>query len=387
MKRTTYSSGRVLTYAYTGDGYLYSVLDNAGTTLTYDDAAYFYTYDSLGRTIACQVRQGGDVQLEVRWEYDDCSRVKSQAWQAGGQSYKETFTYSAKDGSLTKIDRDSGGNALNLSYDGLERLISASNSLYTRTYAYRDVSSTKTTGQVENIGYTGLSGDLSGLSYSYAYDALGNIAAMTPSTGNSESYTYDAMGQLTGAAIGETSYSYTYDGAGNILTAQKGDATNTYTYGNENWKDLLTAYNDKPIMYEGQTITDGVVSGAPTSGNPIRYNNGTQWGFSWSEGRNMTVAAKSSTTLTFQYDASGIRTQKNSANSGSGRNSAYLYAGGKLLRETRAVSVYHGPSSSSILDFTCGRLYKEDSGIRSALDAEITKMQQAAENFYSIMII
>ena len=29
--------------------------------------------------------------------------------------------------------------------------------------------------------------------------------------------------------------------------------TNTYTYEDTSWKDLLTAYNDQGIAYEGQT--------------------------------------------------------------------------------------------------------------------------------------
>ncbi|MGN1274083.1 MAG: hypothetical protein ACI4UF_05780, partial [Thermoguttaceae bacterium] len=139
------SSGRILTYAYNGDGQLYSIHDNAGTAAANDDVTYFYTYDSLKRAISCQMYRGIAQLLSVRWEYDDASRVKSQAWQMGQQSYEETYTYSATDGNLTGITRSGGGNSLQLSYDSLSRLASAGNGVYTRSYTYRDISSTQTT--------------------------------------------------------------------------------------------------------------------------------------------------------------------------------------------------------------------------------------------------
>ena len=192
--RASYSSGRTLTYAYNGDGQLYSIHDNAGTAAANDDVTYFYTYDSLKRAISCQMYRGIAQLLSVRWEYDDSSRVKSQAWQMGQQSYEETYTYSATDGNLTGITRSGGGNSLQLSYDSLSRLASAGNGVYTRSYTYRDISSTQTTTQVQSLGYTGLSGALSGLTYNYTYNALGNIASVANGSGTATTYTAAAGG-------------------------------------------------------------------------------------------------------------------------------------------------------------------------------------------------
>ncbi len=256
--------------------------------------------------------RGVEQVLSVRWEYDDSSRIKTQAWQMGQQSYSESYTYSAKDGSLSSVSMNGG--SLQLSYDVLSRLSTASNGVYTRNYTYRDISTSQTTTQVEKLRYTGLNGALSGLTYSYTYNPLGNIASVT-SGGSTSSYTYDAMGQLTAASLPGMQYAYTYDGAGNLRTVTRGETTNTYTYGSASWKDLLTAFNGEKIVYEGQTMNeDGSVTGTPVSGNPIRYYNGTPWNFSWAEGRSLKTASSSTpeqdVALEFAYDADGLRIEK-----------------------------------------------------------------------------
>ena len=308
----SYSGGRTLTYAYNGDGQLYSIRDDAGTETAADDVTYFYTYDSLKRAIACRICRGIEQVLSVHWEYDDSSRIKTQAWQMGQQSYSESYTYSTKDGSLTSVSMNGG--SLQLGYDALSRLSTASNGVYTRNYTYRGISTSQTTTQVEKLRYTGLNGALSGLTYSYTYNPLGNIASVTSGSSTS-SYTYDAMGQLTAASLPGMQYAYTYDGAGNLRTVMRGETTSTYTYGNASWKDLLTAFNGEKIVYEGQTMDeDGNITGTPTSGNPIRYYNGTPWNFSWAEGRSLKTASSSTPeqdiSLEFSYDADGLRIEK-----------------------------------------------------------------------------
>lgn len=322
--KSTYSSGRTLDYTYTGDGQLYSIVDNHATSDKSDDTTYTYTYDTLGRVINCQVCQGIRVLLQVHWEYDDCNRVKSQGWQMGTASYQETFTYSEKDGSLVSIATEGGGNPLQLAYDPLQRLSSVSNGVFTRAYTYKDISTTQTTSQVQKIQYSGLRSPLNGLSYNYAYNTLGNIASIAEGNAPADTYAYDAMGQLSSARVedDDLSFNYTYDSTGNLkqVTARgtyhdSEDYTNNYTYGNGSWADLLTGFNGEPILYEGQSLSaDGTITGAPKSGNPIRYFNGTRWSFDWAEGQNLVTAETSTgsvdTGLSFAYDANGLRTEK-----------------------------------------------------------------------------
>ena len=145
---------------------------------------------------------------------------------------------------------------------------------------------------------------------------MGNIATFSAPGKGTVTYTYDNQGQLLEAA-GDTTYTYTYDGAGNILTASDGTATHSYTYGDTNWKDLLTAFGGQAITYDA-------------IGNPTSYYNGTRWTMSWTNGRSLATASKSGTSLSFAYDASGLRTSKTV----NGTTYRYYYAGGKLMRMT-----------------------------------------------------
>ncbi len=318
VTETSYSSGRTLTYAYTGDGQVATITDSAGGQST----VYAYTYDTLGRAIHCQTSRGIETQLQVHWEYDDCNRVSAQSWQMGDAAYTESFTYDEKDGSLINISTEGMVNELQLSYDTLERLSSVSAGLYTKNYTYRDVSATQTTAQVQSIRYDGL---LNNVAWNYTYDALGNIASAAQNNYAEDTYTYDALGQLTSAILSgkDLGYSYTYDGAGNLqCVAVQGSVhtsdnyTNTYAYENTQWKDLLTAFNGEPIAYEGQTYDPAAntVAGAPVSGNPTSYFNGQRWSFDWAEGRSLVEAASShgdtDTAVTYTYDANGLRTGK-----------------------------------------------------------------------------
>ncbi len=327
ITKSTYSSGRVLRYTYTGDGQLYSITDNGSSPgNSADDTIYSYTYDTLGRVINCQARRGIQTLLQTHWEYDDCNRVKSQGWQMGTSSYRETYTYSQKDGSLVSIDTEGGGNTLQFTYDPLQRLATAGNGVYTKNYTYRDISSAQTTSQVRRLQYSGLTGRLSGLSFHYTYNSMGNLASAAQGGDVPDTYTYDALGQLTQANClyrGDlATYQYAYDSTGNLTRTSfyspeypDDQYTNTYRYSKYTWQDLLTEFNGEKLLYEGQSLSaSGTVTGAPKSGKPVSYFNGTRWRFDWTEGRNLTQAEASSdstdTALTFAYDLSGLRTDK-----------------------------------------------------------------------------
>jgi len=99
---------------------------------------------------------------------------------------------------------------------------------------------------------------------------------------------------------------YAYDDSGNILSKKRyayttGDLsgltpaeTINYTYGNENWGDLLTSYNGKAITYDA-------------IGNPLTYDG---WTYTWKDGRRLATASKGTNTLSYKYNADGIRTSK-----------------------------------------------------------------------------
>ena len=204
------------------------------------------------------------------------------------------------------------------------------NGIYNRSYQLKDLSTNRASTQISRLEYTADGGQgLSWTYYDYTYDSAGRIATYAPSVAAkyAEQYTYDELEQLTKVTKdNKTVASYTYDTAGNILTAQNATGTHTYTYGNADWRDLLTAYDGHAFAYE-QSAT-----GKP-SGNPTTYYNGTEYGMTWKMGNQLATASKTGQSMTFSYDADGIRTSKTVANGNKTVTYSYLTQDGKVMRQ------------------------------------------------------
>ena len=160
-------------------------------------------------------------------------------------------------------------------------------------------------------------------------------------------YTYDALNELTwekNEAEGKA-WNYTYDLGGNILSKTEYSfedgvvgstplSTITYTYGDADWGDLLTAYDGTPITYDA-------------IGNPLSYRG---WSFTWQGGRQLASASDGTTSLSFVYNESGLRTEK-TVGSASHR---YVYRGSTLVAEiTDDYALYfHHDANAGIVGFT-----------------------------------
>ena len=160
----------------------------------------------------------------------------------------------------------------------------------------------------------------------YTYDNNGNITAIRngPGTEYYAKYTYDGLNQLTredNAVLGK-SWVFAYDTAGNILSKKEYAYTTgtlgaildtkTYTYAATGWKDRLTSFNGEAIAYDAL-------------GNPTTYRGHA---LTWGKIRQLeSYRIDSNTLLTFAYDASGLRTRKNSV--------VYQYDGEKIFVENR----------------------------------------------------
>ena len=290
IKTATYSDGRKLTYAYNGEGQLHSLTETGGGEVV----TYVYTYDSIGRLLNSQQLNGENTVLRTSQSYNSSNQLTKQSWQVGSDSYAEDLTYNSSDGSLNTFSIARNGTALTtftMGYDGLQRLTSMNSGVFTRSYAYRDISDSKTTTQVKSVDYSqtssnGVTSKFAG--YAYTYDDAGNILTSTDNLNNVTTYTYDDQNQLlteSGTVSGfdgpPVSYSntYTYDTVGNILTSSDGEATHTYTYGDAEWKDLLTAYDGEAITYDA-------------IGNPTSYYNGERWTLGWENGRQLTSLSR-----------------------------------------------------------------------------------------------
>ena len=289
IKTATYSDGRKLTYAYNGEGQLHSLTETGGGEVV----TYVYTYDSIGRLLNSQQLNGENTVLRTSQSYNSSNQLTKQSWQVGSDSYAEDLTYNSSDGSLNTFSIARNGTALTtftMGYDGLQRLTSMSSGIFTRSYAYRDISDSKTTTQVKSVDYsrTTYGSTYKFAGYAYTYDNAGNILTSTDNLNNVTTYTYDDQNQLLTESGTVTSFNgppvsynntYTYDTTGNILTSSDGETTHTYTYGDAEWKDLLTAYDGESITYDA-------------IGNPTSYYNGNRWTMGWENGRQLTTLSK-----------------------------------------------------------------------------------------------
>ena len=317
-----YSGGRYVNYRYNAEGSLaeldYGEGDAAPT------ATYRFEYDSLGRLIRSQQRDGNTVTQRTEQLYDTANRLSAQGWTIGGTSYRESYAYDASDGSLTTLNT-AVGTKIGYNYDALKRLRSraiyqGSTPLFENRYAYATQSGNQSTALVEFFNYRLASDDGNGdiiVGYQYEYDKGGNITDIKAEVDGAliplEHYEYDEkQGQLKTAIRYENGeevdrWTYSYDTAGNILSEDhEGTVSELHEYAYEDgrWGDLLTSVDGIDLEYDN-------------SGNPTFYANGTEllWNMEWQNGRQLSRASteRDSTTedvLDFAYDANGIRTRK-----------------------------------------------------------------------------
>ena len=143
---------------------------------------------------------------------------------------------------------------------------------------------------------------------------------------------YDGAGSETDNIT--KTIAYTYDTAGNILSETKTVGTTTttlnYTYGNTQWRDLLTKVGNTTISYDG--------------GNPTNWYNGskTYTGLTWQQGRQLAGLTVGETSVSYEYDADGIRTKMVAGDV----TYEFVTQGGKLMRETATNS-----SAVYVMDF------------------------------------
>ena len=352
--KTVYNdSGEYVEYTYNGEGALSKLVhcSNNGTVI----ASYEFERDNLGRLIRSRQVNGSNATVQrTEHIYDAIGRISEQRWSVGSTNYSESYTYNdgaTGNGALNTVTLGTGDQVV-FTYDPLNRLTEElvkspdGTTLFKHAIAYKNRENNQTTNLVQFYNVRRADGSLIA-GNRYSYDNMGNITAIKQSTGSYfplVSYDYDDQGQLIsekfydGNGNGEShitdSYTYTYDTAGNILSVEDkyGETIKSYTYSTGDWKDLLTAVDGSPIVYEGQTYSGGIVSGTAISGNPIRYTNGTQTytNLTWQHGRQLTNLTTNGETYTYDYDVDGIRTRK--IIDGAYHN--YVTQNGKVVRET-----------------------------------------------------
>ena len=281
LGRTTsvrYEDGAQVDYTYDNNGNLGLLTDSASGRRTQ------YFYDFQDRLMRWE-QSGSGYANSVTWGYDDNNNLSTQKQTLNGTTYTTSYTYD-KDNRLTKTTE--GTVSAGYTYDALGRMTamdaqSGGKSVLKTTIGYNDPSSTTATGQVK----TWKSGSTT---YTYAYDARGNIQS-------------------------KTEYAYT--------TGSLGAAVRTvnYGYGDASWSDLLTSIG-------GQSLT------ADEIGNLL--SDGT-WTYTWQHGRQLAGMSKAGQTIAYGYDSDDKRISK--IVDGTAYN--YHYLGDQLVELTWGENKMH----------------------------------------------
>lgn len=175
------------------------------------------------------------------------------------------------------------------------------------------------------------------ITYKYSYDKEGNITGITKNSGAYRSYEYDGKNQLTKEVNNTTGITtnFTYDAIGNITKKVQSGAVNKtidYHYGDDDkngWSKLLIGvdFNHSGTCEAGETISYDAI------GNPTSYLGAT---LSW-YGRQLKSYEKGSTSISYTYDADGLRGTKTV----NGTKTTYHYVGGQLRYEARGAQKFY----------------------------------------------
>ena len=376
----TYGNGDSVSYTYDAFDRQRTAAYNDGTTYHYDYSSdnaltrqyatdgdgkvteqYSYQYDSLGRLIhSRQSTANGALIQSTQHMYDAANRMTSQSWQFGTGLYRQQYSYtgvkadgttdSSVDGTISAITTTIPGQldvTSKYEYNDLRQLekktVTVPNqnrgttTVYTRSYTYAVIAEDDGCNRMgTRLASTGYTFGSSSRSFDYTYDAAGNIQTVTtggtnvPAAAASKAYTYDAQGQLATETDGSVSRAYAYDTVGNIRSVTTdGAVIKSFGYTNPSWPDLLTSVTangtTKDVLYEGQSQT----SDLPSSGNPVTYYNGKDYSFAWTKGRQLTSATVDGEQVSYTYDMSGVRSNKQVGDT----TYTYTTLSGKVMRQ------------------------------------------------------
>ncbi len=359
LNKSTYGNDDYVNYVYDSLGrttrvnkngsnaYYWRYNANGDTAMHADylsDRVYYYTYDSLGRIVAeTEKTQGADeYRFSNNYAYDASNNLTKLVNTADGLAVTTKYYYDAANRPSKSYLNAYVDHAY--SYDSLGRLyqktINTKKDPITVTYTYRLSDRNENGSQTYRTTQLGWE-KIENRTYGYEYDVLGNITKITVkepgATSYSEkvSYTYDDLGQLIredNLDLNQTIV-YTYDAGGNIAskriygyttTAELGVTRKRYLYFYDPvWKDKLvsieTSVNNNPVT---QDISYDEI------GNPLTYRDSMS--FTW-QGRQMKTANLNGTSVSYKYNADGLRTYKKVGST----VHEYEYSGDKLFYEKR----------------------------------------------------
>jgi RHS repeat-associated protein len=177
-----------------------------------NDLQATYTYDSRDRISTIDVKDGTTSYLDLDYTLDNNSNITQI-----GNGWRDT-------------DTDWNSETESYSYDGLDRLTSASCTSWSHTYSYDKVGNRTSK---DSVTYTiNTVNEVTSLSdgTSFAYDANGNRIQKTKGT-DTWDYTYDYANRLTEVEKNSTTEGeYIYDGNGKRIQVTENSETTMYIY-------------------------------------------------------------------------------------------------------------------------------------------------------------
>ena len=308
---------RKLSYSYGRDGNIASSFDSATGEKT------VFCYDLANRAVGQKTYVGSTLSSSLAYTYADKTNylvgVKHKF--ALGE---QTIGYRYGNLSVGEMPDQiygvtwNGKEKIGYSYDGFGRITdktvmpSLSKTLHNRYTYYNRESGNRTSTTVKSL-------ETANGTYTYTYDAVGNILSINDGT-YTVSYVYDGLNQLVreNDQRADTTTVYTYTN-GNI-TGKKvykytlGDVgeeikSTSYGYSNSEWRDLLTSFNGQAVTYD-------------EIGNPLTFGSKS---FEWC-GRQLERITDGDNTYVYAYNTDGDRVSKTV----NGVKTEYFYNGSIL---------------------------------------------------------
>ena len=294
--------------------------------------------------------------------YDELGRAKGSTYVIGDATQTYGITYENITGLVKNYTTP--GNSFTYTYDAFDRLTQKLGTRHAIAYTY-------VAGSQRVATYNFSQADATNITYSYTYDALGNITQIKKNGTTVSNYEYDSLGRLIREddCTNSISWVYTYDNAGNLLKKYTfygmtgipashllslhpyngSEISSTYTYSSSAWGDLLTGYNGTEIEYDA-------------IGNPLNWHNAAS--MLW-DGRKLTYFSEDALDhgIAFAYNSDGIRTKKTLYDyDGPTITHNYILDGSTILKET----ITSGSGTSTLY------YYYDESGV-SGLEYNGTK--------------
>ena len=344
LSKITYGNNQYINLSYNNDNQLSSISSAAGSySFSYDKNGKYirtndnvnslktsYNYDLSDRVTGITQTKSGQKEpwLQSSILYDDIGRKIAYTHNIGDiGSYKTSVAYGnpelSENTSLIYSLALNGNEIIKYRYDTLgqlkeRKLVFDENTSYTAEFTYVENEQDGTLSSLPKTmahRYIGIDWNYVTQSYTYDYDANGNITSI-----NSNEYTYDDKNQLIEADESDGKGVYTYDKGGNIVNKKLYNNSGTLL----DDIDYIYDSEDKLISYDGNAIT------YDNAGNPLTYHDGTV--MTWQNGTQLASVTKSGETTSYKYNENGIRTQKKTTKAdGSVEITDYVLSGDNII--------------------------------------------------------